>query len=108
MAGTARRGHPAKWRRICRILRRVEALRQGTLDIVFMSEPWISRAQESGAGALWLPAADIAPSFPLGVLAFGPSLLEGTATQRTLPARLPQKVSSGTTGARPNAIWRSS
>ncbi|MEZ4836444.1 MAG: ABC transporter substrate-binding protein [Caldilineaceae bacterium] len=57
---------------------RVEALRQGTLDIVFMSEPWISRAQESGAGALWLPAADIAPSFPLGVLAFGPSLLEGT------------------------------
>jgi NitT/TauT family transport system substrate-binding protein len=56
---------------------RVEALRQGALDIVFMSEPWISRARESGAGALWLPAADISPSFPLGILTFGPSLLKG-------------------------------
>jgi ABC-type nitrate/sulfonate/bicarbonate transport system substrate-binding protein len=57
---------------------RVEALRQGALDIVFMSEPWITRAQESGAGQLWLPAAQIIPGYSLGILSFGPTLLERT------------------------------
>lgn len=55
---------------------RVEALSQGALDVAFLSEPWITRAQEAGAGSIWLPAAEIAPGYSLGVLTFGPSLLE--------------------------------
>ncbi len=55
---------------------RVEALRQGLLDVAFMSEPWLTRAQEEGAAVLWQPAADIIPGYSLGVLNFGPSLLE--------------------------------
>ena len=54
---------------------RVEALRQGALDVAFMSEPWITHARESGAGEVWLPAADIFPGFPFSMVIFGPSLL---------------------------------
>lgn len=57
---------------------RVEALRQGSLDVAFLSEPWISRAQESSAASIWIPAAEIAPAFPFGMLIFGPSLLAQT------------------------------
>lgn len=54
---------------------RVEALRQGALDIAFLSEPWITRAQQSGAATVLMPAADIMPGYPLGILSFGPNLL---------------------------------
>lgn len=57
---------------------RAEALRQGAIDIAFFSEPWITRAQESGAGQLWLPAAQIVPDYSLGILSFGPTLLDRT------------------------------
>lgn len=57
---------------------RVEALREGALDVAFLSEPWITRAEQSGAATLWLPAAEIAPGFSLGILSFGPTLLERT------------------------------
>lgn len=54
---------------------RVEALRQGALDVAFLSEPWITRARESGAGELWLPAADIYPEYPFSMVIFGASML---------------------------------
>lgn len=57
---------------------RAEALRQGAVDVAFFSEPWITRAQESGAGDLWLPAAQIVPGYSLGILSFGPTLLDRT------------------------------
>jgi NitT/TauT family transport system substrate-binding protein len=57
---------------------RVEALRQGSLDVAFISEPWITRAADSGAGEMWLPAADVAPGFPLSMVNFGPSMLSRT------------------------------
>jgi NitT/TauT family transport system substrate-binding protein len=55
---------------------RIEALRQGALDVIFLSEPWITRAKQSGAGDVWVPAAEIAPGYPLGIISFGPSLLK--------------------------------
>jgi NitT/TauT family transport system substrate-binding protein len=57
---------------------RLEALRQGSLDAVFVSEPWITKALESNAGELWLPASEVAPDFPLNTIAFGPSMLSRT------------------------------
>ena len=55
---------------------RIEALRQGALDVAFLTEPWITRAKESNAGVVWASAEEIIPGYPLGILSFGPSLLE--------------------------------
>ena len=57
---------------------RLEALRQGSLDVVFLSEPWITIARQSNAGELWLPVSKIAPDYPLNTIAFGPSMLSRT------------------------------
>lgn len=54
---------------------RIEALRQGGLDVVFMGEPWITRTVEDGTGSVWKSAAEIAPGFPLSVVIFGPAML---------------------------------
>ena len=57
---------------------RVEALRRGSVDAVFLSEPWITIARESNAGELWLPVAKVAPDYPLSTISFGPSMLSRT------------------------------
>jgi NitT/TauT family transport system substrate-binding protein len=57
---------------------RIEALRQGALDAVFVSEPWITIARQSNAGELWLPVAKVAPDFPMSTISFGPSMLSRT------------------------------
>lgn len=57
---------------------RLEALRQGSLDVVFVSEPWITMALDSNAGELWLPVANVAPDYPLNTITFGPSMLSRT------------------------------
>ena len=81
---------------------RVEALRQGSLDVTFISEPWITRAADSGAGELWVPAAEVAPGFPLSMVNFGPSMLSRTddVGARFLRAylRAVAQYSEGTTG----------
>lgn len=55
---------------------RIEALRNGSADISLMSEPWISTAVESGAGEVWVPFSEIIPSMSIGMIVFGPSILE--------------------------------
>ena len=55
---------------------RIEALRQGALDVVFMGEPWITRALDSKAATVWKPASELAPGFPLSIVTFGPTMLE--------------------------------
>ncbi len=55
---------------------RMEALANGTLDVAFVSEPFISRVIDSGGGQMWKSAAEIAPNFSLGVITFGPNLLD--------------------------------
>ena len=54
---------------------RVEALRQGALDMAFMSEPWITLAREGKAGEVYLPASKLAPGYPFSAIMFGPSIL---------------------------------
>jgi ABC-type nitrate/sulfonate/bicarbonate transport system substrate-binding protein len=54
---------------------RMEALTNGTLDVAFVSEPFIRRMVDNG-GVMWKSAAEIAPNFSLGVITFGPNLLE--------------------------------
>ncbi len=57
---------------------RIEALRQGGLDVVFMGEPWITRTVGDRTGTVWKAAAEIAPGFPLSVVVFGPAMLGRT------------------------------
>lgn len=69
---------------------RIEALRQGGLDVVFMGEPWITRTAGDGSGVVWKSAGDMAPGFPLSVVIFGPAMLgrEDDAGVRFLRAYL--------------------
>jgi NitT/TauT family transport system substrate-binding protein len=69
---------------------RIEALRQGGLDAVFMGEPWITRTVGDGTGVVWKSAGDMAPGFPLSVVIFGPAMLarEDDAGVRFLRAYL--------------------
>jgi NitT/TauT family transport system substrate-binding protein len=57
---------------------RLEALRQGSLDVAFLSEPWITIARESNAGELSLPGEKVAPDYPISTISFGPSMLSRT------------------------------
>jgi NitT/TauT family transport system substrate-binding protein len=55
---------------------RVESLASNSIDVSVLTEPWITRAQSSGAGELWIPYADIVPNLSLGTVVFGPGILE--------------------------------
>lgn len=57
---------------------RLEALRNGSLDVAFFNEPWITTSRQLDAGSLWLAAEDLAPGYPFSIITFGPSLLERT------------------------------
>ena len=55
---------------------RIEGLKNGSIDISMLSEPWITRANaEAGAVAQW-PLSSIAPGLSGAMIAFGPNLLE--------------------------------
>jgi NitT/TauT family transport system substrate-binding protein len=53
---------------------RLEALKTGALDIVTYSEPWITRAKNSGAADVWLPFETVVPNVPTSVVLYGPKL----------------------------------
>jgi NitT/TauT family transport system substrate-binding protein len=55
---------------------RVESLASNAIDVSVLTEPWITRAQSSGAGELWIPYSDIVPNISLGTVVFGPGILE--------------------------------
>lgn len=55
---------------------RIEAMRQGALDVVFMGEPWITRALDGKVGTVWKPASELTPGFPLSIVTFGPTMFE--------------------------------
>lgn len=57
---------------------RIEALRQGSADVVFLSEPWITYARESNAGEIGFPLERVAPNYPVSTISFGPSMLSRT------------------------------
>lgn len=55
---------------------RIAAFEKGSIDITFVSEPWISRMLESGHSVIWKPAHYLIPNHQLGFLMYGPTLLE--------------------------------
>jgi len=55
---------------------RVEALRNGSVDVSVLGEPWITHAVTAGAGEVWVPYSALMPNLSLGVIVFGPAILE--------------------------------
>lgn len=55
---------------------RLEGLKNGSIDVGVLSEPWITRAQAASAGNILTPYAEIVPNMSLGTVIFGPSILE--------------------------------
>ena len=55
---------------------RVEGLRNGSLDVAHLPEPWITVAQSSGAGEIWVPFSEVMPHLPMGIIVYGPSILD--------------------------------
>ncbi len=54
----------------------IEALQQGSLDVMSTGEPWITRALQSGKIVVWKHAAELTPNFQLAIVAYGPNLLQ--------------------------------
>ena len=55
---------------------RIDAMRNGTLDISYSGEPWITRARSQGVADVWVPAAELYPNGASGVVIYGPSMYE--------------------------------
>ncbi len=55
-----------------------EGLSNGSIDVAQVSEPWISRAEKAGAANLWQPLSLVIPNTPIGVILYGPGVLEMT------------------------------
>lgn len=53
-----------------------DALSAGSLDMANVSEPWLTRTVEGGAGVLWKGAREVTPDFQFATVLYGPSLLE--------------------------------
>jgi NitT/TauT family transport system substrate-binding protein len=56
---------------------RIEGLANGSIDVTLHSEPWISRARETGVAGLWLPFSAVIPNESVAAIVYGPGLLEG-------------------------------
>lgn len=54
----------------------LEALGDGSVDIVPTSEPWVTRISQTGHGVVWIPFQDVVPDFQYLVIYYGPSLME--------------------------------
>ena len=52
-----------------------DAFGSGAIDVLFASEPWLTRIQQSGNAVSWILSKDIIPDFEYGVIVFGPNLL---------------------------------
>jgi len=55
---------------------RVEALRNGSVAVSALAEPWITHAVTSGAGEVWVPFSALMPNFTFGTIVFGATILE--------------------------------
>ena len=52
-----------------------EALREGSIDVVWVGEPWTTRILQEGHAGVWLPSHIIYPGYTSGGVVFGPTLL---------------------------------
>lgn len=55
---------------------RIEALNNGSIQVSVLSEPWITRAKDSGAAEVWVPFYEIVPNMSFGTIVFGPNILD--------------------------------
>lgn len=55
---------------------RIEGLNNGSVDVTNLSEPWVTKMGEMQAGQVWVPYADVIPNLSLGLIGFGPGILE--------------------------------
>lgn len=56
----------------------LDGFTSGAIDFAAVSEPWTTRLQQAGDAEIWIPGSEFIPDFPLGVVSFGPNLLEKT------------------------------
>ena len=54
---------------------RLDALTNGSIDVAGATEPWITRYTNSGSSVLWQGFNTILPGFPLGMIVYGPTIL---------------------------------
>jgi NitT/TauT family transport system substrate-binding protein len=54
----------------------LEALGDGSVDIVPTSEPWVTRMSQAGFGVAWMPFQEVIPDFQYLVVYYGPSLMQ--------------------------------
>jgi NitT/TauT family transport system substrate-binding protein len=55
---------------------KLEALQAGSLDLTVESEPWLTRLLRVGKTRVWMPAEKVIPGYQIGVIIYGPTLLE--------------------------------
>ena len=55
---------------------RMAAFEKGSIDLTFVSEPWISRMLETGHAVIWKPAQHLIPNLQFAFVMYGPTLLE--------------------------------
>ncbi|MFC1561214.1 ABC transporter substrate-binding protein, partial [Candidatus Latescibacterota bacterium] len=54
----------------------LEAFKNGTIDISYSAEPWLTRILQTGEAVLWETTRKVAPDFQNGFILFGPTLLK--------------------------------
>jgi NitT/TauT family transport system substrate-binding protein len=68
---------------------RVAGIKNGSIDIAFFPEPYVTQLVNSGAGVIWKPFEQYMPNYQLGILMYGKSMLENKdAGQRFMAAYL--------------------
>ncbi len=55
---------------------RLEAFAKGTIDITFGFEPWLTQFLRGGHATIWKSVQQLIPNFQMGLLLYGPTLLE--------------------------------
>ena len=53
-----------------------EALEKGAIDVTVTQEPWLTRILRGGHAVIWMPAQQVIPDFQLGMILYGPTLLD--------------------------------
>jgi NitT/TauT family transport system substrate-binding protein len=54
----------------------VDALAAGTIDVAVLTEPYLTRLEQSGTAVVWRGTKEIVPDYQLSSVMFGPTLLD--------------------------------
>lgn len=53
-----------------------EAANNGSVDLISIGDPWITRIQANSSATLWMNYADMVPDMQFGLVLFGPSITQ--------------------------------